>query len=97
MEKKKLSIDLEDFIEDQKKKDPEFAKGFEEGYLNFKIGVLLKVAREEVGMTQSQIAKKLKTNKSAISRIEKHAEDIRLSTLQKYAKALGKKVKVEIA
>ena len=29
----------------------------------------------------SDFAKKLKTNKSAISRIENHAEDIKLSTL----------------
>jgi hypothetical protein len=43
------------------------------------------------------IAKKLRTKKSAISRIENHAEDIRLSTLGKYAKALGKKLKVRLA
>ncbi|MEK6756485.1 MAG: helix-turn-helix domain-containing protein, partial [Bacteroidota bacterium] len=43
------------------------------------------------------IAKKLRTKKSAISRIENHAEDIRLSTLGKYAKALGKKLKVHLA
>jgi hypothetical protein len=36
------------------------------------------------------------TQKSAICRIENHAEDIRLSTLEKYAIALGKKIKVEI-
>jgi len=39
----------------------------------------------------------LKTKKSAISRIENHAEDIRLSTLHKYAQALGKTLQVRIA
>ncbi len=97
MAKSKLTIDFKDYIEERKRKDSEFAEGYEEGYRNFKIGILLKIAREESGMTQSQIAKKLKTNKSAISRIENHAEDIRLSTLQKYAKALGKDVSVKIA
>ena len=97
MEKKKLTISFDEYVEDRKKWDPAFADGYDEGYENFKIGVLLKVARQEAGMTQSQIAKKLRTNKSAISRIENHAEDIRLSTLQKFAKALGKKVRVEIA
>ena len=33
---------------------------------------------------------------AAISRIENHSEDIRLSTLSHYAKALGKKLKVVI-
>ena len=32
-----------------------------------------------------RLAKKLHTKKSAISRIEKHAEDIRLATLEKFA------------
>jgi DNA-binding XRE family transcriptional regulator len=89
--------DVDRFIEKQKKADPKFAEGFDEGYVQFKIGVLLKTAREQAGFTQDQIAQKLKTNKSAISRIENHSEDIRLSTLSKYAKALGKKVKLEIA
>jgi HTH-type transcriptional regulator/antitoxin HipB len=89
--------DLGRFIEKNKKADPKFAEGFDEGYLHFKIGVMLKSAREHSGLTQDQLAKKLKTNKSAISRIENHAEDIRLTTLAKYAKALGKKLRWEIA
>jgi HTH-type transcriptional regulator / antitoxin HipB len=35
--------------------------------------------------------------KTAISRIENHAEDIKLSTLEKFANALGKNLKLEIA
>ena len=53
--------------------------------------------RVRAGITQEMIAKKLHTKKSAISRIENHAEDIRLSTLGKYARALGKRLKVELA
>ena len=40
----------------------------------------------------AHVAQKLNTKKSAISRIENHAEDVRLSTLGKYAKVLGKKL-----
>ena len=47
-------------------------------------------------MTQDQVALKLKAKKWAISRIENHAEDVRLSTIQRYAKALGKSLRVEI-
>lgn len=88
--------DLEIFIDKKKAKSSEFTESFEEGYLNFKIGVILRQAREELGATQSDVAKKLNTTKSVISRMENHAEDIKLSTLTKYAKALGKKVKLEI-
>lgn len=44
-----------------------------------------------------QVAQRLGTKKSAISRIENHAEDIRLSTLRKYAAAIGKQFKLEIS
>jgi len=89
--------DLERFIEEQKKSDPEFANGFESGYINFKIGILLRKAREEAGISQEQLAKMINTKKSAIARIENHAEDMRLSTLHRYADALGKKIMVAIA
>ena len=39
----------------------------------------------------------MKTKKTAISRIENHAEDIKLSTLEKVAVALGKRLRVKIA
>lgn len=88
--------DLQAYISKRKVQDQEFADGFEEGYQKFKIGVMLRMAREDAGMTQEEIARKLKTHKSAISRIENNAEDIRLSTLEKYAKAFGKTLNVEL-
>ncbi len=75
----------------------EFSEGFEEGYEQFKIGVLLRQARESAGLTQEELALRLKTQKTAISRIENHAEDIKLSTLERVAKALGKRLQVSIA
>ena len=91
-----IKDDLEIFIEEKKASSPVFAENFEEEYLNFKIGVILRQAREEMGITQSEIAGKLSTTKSTISRMENHADDIRLSTLRKYAKALGKSISIEI-
>lgn len=88
--------DLQAYISERKKADPEFAKGYDEGFRNFKIGVLLKQAREKAGLTQDEVAEQLNTKKTAVSRIENHAEDIRLSTLEKYANAFGKRLKVEL-
>ena len=88
--------DVERFIAKQKKKSPQFAKNFESGYQEFKFSVMLRQARERAGITQETVAKRLHTKKSAISRIENHAEDIRLSTLKKYAKAVGKRLRVDL-
>ncbi len=89
--------DLDKYIEERKKRSPKFAKDFDKGYEQFKIGVLLKQARLEAGLTQEQVAEKLQTQKSAISRIENHAADIRLSTLVNYAQALGKSLQLKVA
>ncbi len=88
--------DLEKYIEKRKKRSKSFAENFEKGYENFKIGVLLRQAREEAGVTQEELASRLSTKKSAISRIENHAEDIRLSTLKNYLSALGKQLQINI-
>jgi len=77
--------DLKKYISKRKERDSEFSDGFDDGYQAFKIGAVLRQARESSGMTQEQLAEKLHTKKSAISRIENHAEDIRLSTLEKFA------------
>jgi transcriptional regulator with XRE-family HTH domain len=60
----------------------------DKSYEQFKVGVLLRQARESVGLTQEELARKLKTKKTVISRIENHAEDIKLSTLDRVAAAL---------
>lgn len=86
--------DLKKYIDYRKKKDKTFAGGYNEGYEQFKVGVMLRQAREAAGLTQEELARRLKTQKTAISRIENH---IKLSTLERVASALGKRLKVKIA
>jgi HTH-type transcriptional regulator / antitoxin HipB len=88
--------DLNKYIEKRKKRDPKFSADYEVGYTDFRIGVLLKELRVQKGLTLDDMAKKLNTKKSVISRIENHAENITLSTLEKIAKVLGKKVQINI-
>ena len=92
-----IMSDLKKYIQKRKQIDKSFALNFDKGYQDFKIGTILRQAREEAGLTQEQLAKKVKTKKTAISRIENHAEDIKLSTLEKVAAALGKQIKISIA
>lgn len=81
--------DLDRYIAQRAAREPEFADGYERGYQAFQLGAMLLSAREQAGLTQAEVARRLGTHKSAISRMENHAEDIRLSTLQRYAEAVG--------
>jgi len=89
--------DLDHYIEKRKKLSAEFTVSFDTGYEEFKIGAMLRQAREEAGITQEELAVRIHTRKSAISRIENHADDIRLSTLRNIALALGKHLEVRVA
>jgi len=61
-----------------------------------RVGEMLRKAREAAGVSQEELAGRLKTKRTAISRIENHADDIKLSTLERVAHALGKELKVKI-
>ena len=89
--------DVKRYIQNRAKKDPEFAENYDSGYSDFKIGVVLRQAREAAGLTQDEVARKLKTKKSAISRIENHADDVRLSTIRRYAKAVGANLQIRLS
>lgn len=89
--------DLRRYTEERKRKDPEFAENYDDGFREFKLGVLLKQARVEAGLTQEELARRINTKKTAISRIENHAEDIKLSTLDRFVQALGKTLKITLA
>ncbi len=88
--------DLARYAKDRAARDPEFAEGLESGYADFKVGVLLRQAREKAGFTQEEVADRLDTKKSAISRIENSAGGIRFSTLERYARAIGWRVSLDL-
>jgi len=70
---------------------------FEEKALLFAISEMLKEARKEAGLTQEQLADKLGTKKSYISRLENGKCDIQLSTLYRlFEEGLGKRVTITI-
>jgi ribosome-binding protein aMBF1 (putative translation factor) len=88
--------DVQKYKKKRMKEDPEFWRNYNERFETFKLGVLLRQARMDAGLTQEQIAKELSTTKSVISRMENHAVDIRLSTLEKFAKAVGRHIRVAL-
>ncbi len=69
----------------------------EAGYENFKIGALIHDARLEKGLTQEELAEKVGTTKSYISKIENDIKEVRLSTLQKIVEmGLGGRLQLSI-
>jgi HTH-type transcriptional regulator/antitoxin HipB len=63
----------------------------------FVISVMLKEARKEANITQEQLASKIGTKKSYISRLENGKVDIQLSTLFKiFETGLGRKISLTI-
>ncbi len=89
--------DVKRYINKRRASDKKFDKNYEEGYTDFKVSVVLRALREEAGLTQEELANKMHTQKSAISRIENKSEDIRMSTLLRFAAVFGKHVQISIA
>lgn len=56
--------DLKKYINKRKLSDECFSLNFDEGYQAFKIGLMLKEARENAGVTQEELAIRLSTKKS---------------------------------
>ena len=89
--------DVEKYILKREAKNPNFRKELEEERRNLRIGMLIRELRLEKGMTQEQLAQEVRTTKSAISRLENHAENMTLATLEKVAHALGKVVHIALS
>jgi len=76
---------------------PKKRNELEKGYENFKIGVMLQQARLKKGMTQEQLAKKVGTTKSYISKIENDVKEVRISSLERIVEiGLGGKLELKL-
>jgi predicted transcriptional regulator len=56
------------------------------------LGEELVARRHELGLSQTQVAARMGTSQSAVARLEAGQGDVRLSTLERYAAALGSQV-----
>jgi DNA-binding XRE family transcriptional regulator len=80
---------------ERKLANPKFRKGFEEESQKLAIGEQLSRLRQEAGLTQAQVAKRIGTTASAISRYENAEYDrYELRTLQKIVNACGGRLKL---
>ena len=94
----KNTTNFEDILKNKygKKGTPERDK-YEATSLAFRLGVMLKEARQEARITQEELAMKTGTKKSYISRIERGKSDIQVSTYHKLIEiGLGKNLNITI-
>ncbi len=92
-----MRVDFEEFKKEALS-NPEVRKEYENLKPLFKIKKKLTEARLKKGLTQEEVAKRIGTSKSNISRIESlnNSYTPNLLTLIKYADALGYEIDIEI-
>ncbi|MEN9987479.1 MAG: hypothetical protein RLZZ585_518 [Bacteroidota bacterium] len=78
-------------------KGSESRDSLEKGYQEFRLGAMIQSARLEKGMTQEQLATKVGTTKSYISKLENDMKEVRFSTLKKIVElGLGGQLELSI-
>lgn len=91
----KTNFDL--FLEEQLK-DPDFAERFERAGEAWDVALQLAALREKAGLSQKDLARKLKTSQQNISRLESPSyEGHSLTMLRRVAEILGATIRVTIA
>jgi transcriptional regulator with XRE-family HTH domain len=89
---KKTNFDL--YLEEQLK-EPDFAERFERAGEAWDVALQLAALRQKAGLSQKDLARKLKTSQQNISRLESPSyEGHSLAMLRRVASALGATVRV---
>ena len=91
---RKTNFDL--YLEEQLK-DSRFAKRFKRAGIAWNVALQLAALRQQAGLSQKALARKLRTSQQQISRLELPAyEGHSLSMLRRVAEALGATVQVSL-
>lgn len=83
--------DLDEFIEETAREHPDFPEWVEAGVERRILLRQLAQEREKAGMSQTQVAARMNTSQSAVSRLESGETVPKLSTLEAYAIAIGRR------
>ncbi len=92
--KKKIYLESYSRVKKQAFRKKGFKKAYDELEPEFALIEMIIAKRIEKGMTQSQLAKKMGTKQSAISRLEGGEYNPSLDFLKKLSKALDVKMKI---
>lgn len=87
------TVKFDDYLE-KRLQDPELRSNFAAESLKLESAVASLKAREDAGLTQRELARRVDVPQSTIARIER-GNNTSVDTLSKIANALGKKLKIE--
>ncbi len=73
----------------------QFREEYEKLSSEYQIARMLILARKEAGMTQQEVAERMRTSQSAIARIES-GKPVNLRSIERYANATGNRVKIDL-
>jgi ribosome-binding protein aMBF1 (putative translation factor) len=77
-------------------KEPGFRAEYDRLKPEFALALSLIKAREKAGLTQAQVAKRMRTTQSVVARIESGQNPPNLRTLERYAEAVGRRIQVKL-
>ena len=77
-------------------KEPGFRAEYERLKPEFALALALLKARTKAGLTQAQVARKMRTTQSVVARIESGSAAPNLRTLERYASAIGRRIEVRL-
>jgi HTH-type transcriptional regulator / antitoxin HipB len=87
--------DVDRILQKRANKSPGFAVKVDAELSELRVGLIVKELRQKNKLTQAELAQKIKTTKSAISRLENSSGGARLETLEKVARVFGKELVIE--
>lgn len=87
--------DLDVYIAEQMQ-NPQFAGAYADAETRAALLAGCVKARKNSGLTQTDVARIMETTQSAVSEFEGGGTDPRLSTLQRYARAIGAEIVVSL-
>lgn len=87
-------LDYREALQDELK-DPAFQKAWDSLELEYKLAGLIIQLRNEAGLSQAELARKIGTTQSAIARMESGKVVPRMESLAKIAQACGKRLEIE--
>ncbi len=76
-------------------KNPAVAGMIQAATVRQDFGALLQKHREKLGLSQTQVAARMKTSATVVGRVELGA-DVQLSTLERYLEAIGLSLKLDV-
>ena len=75
-------------------RDPDYRSAYDELESEFELARSLIEARTDAGLTQAQLAERMKTTQSVVARIESGRVHLSTRTLEKFAQGTGTRLRI---